>query len=210
MKATDFNLRAGIKFDVDKGLTTFQDSRLVIFDSNAIGLLRNELIQVLGLKKAKIIFLRFGFQHGYADFMQMSENYKFDSEMDLLASGPIIHTWEGIVHAKPKDLSVDRKKGEMFFTGIWTNSYEAEQHLSYHKPGKEPVCWSLMGYASGYATAFLRKPVIGIEPVCRGKGDKHCEWKLMNIEAWGKEADLYKEAYSEFFEKVAIKWPKSQ
>lgn len=72
-------------------MTSFKDTRLVIFDANAIGLLRqNLLLEELGWDKARRFFLRFGFQNGYSDFLQMKRGYTFDSEMDLLASGPVI------------------------------------------------------------------------------------------------------------------------
>jgi hypothetical protein len=84
-------------------------------------------------------------------------------------------------------------------TGIWSNSYEAEQHLTFNEISDQPVCWSLMGYASGYATAFFGSPVIAIEPVCVGKGDDHCEWKLQHLSAWGEEAKPYMEALRPFW-----------
>lgn len=197
MKAADFNLQKDMEFSLEKGITSFRGSRLVIFDANAIGLLRQNLLEELGVEKARNLFLKFGFQNGYADFMQMKLNYEFDSEMDLLASGPVIHTWEGIVQATPKEIRFDRDTGEFFFTGIWTNSYEAEQFLSYNETTTEPVCWSLMGYASGWCTAFFGKMLIAIEPVCLGKGDDHCEWKIQPPDVWGEEAKVYIKAYEE-------------
>lgn len=198
MKATDFDFSKDLKFSLEKGITSFKNSRLVIFDANAIGLLRQKLLEMLGFEKTRELFLKFGFQNGYADFMQMKLAYKFDSEMDLLASGPVIHTWEGVVQATPKEVKINREKGEIFFTGVWKNSYEAEQHLSYNKVSKDPVCWSLMGYASGWSSGFMGKKIIAIEPVCVGKGDDHCEWKIMPEFEWGKEAAPYIKAYSEF------------
>ncbi len=191
-----------MKFDVESGITTFRDSRLVIFDANAMGLLRQSLIKELGKEKAREFFLRFGFQNGYSDFLQMNLNFKFDSEMDLLASGPVIHTWEGIVHAAPIDIKFDRETGEFFFTGKWSNSYEAEQHLSNNEEDNEPVCWTLMGYASGWCTAFFGKPLLAIEPVCVGKGDDHCQWKIMPPGDWGEEAGPYLKALEDLFKKV--------
>jgi len=202
MKATDFNLSEHIKFSLETGITTFKDSRLVIFDANAVGLLRQSLVEELGPEKARKIFLEFGYQNGYADFMQMKINYEFDTEMDLLASGPVIHTWEGIVQATPIEIRYDRDTGEFFFTGRWTNSYEAEQYLSYNVEADEPVCWSLMGYASGWGTAFFGSPLIAIEPVCVGKGDDHCEWKIQPPAAWGDEAKPYLAVYQKFFERM--------
>jgi hypothetical protein len=197
MKATDFNLAKEIRFDSDSGYTTFRDTRLVLFDANAIGLLRQSLIEELGPDKARAFFLRFGFQHGYSDFIQMKTNFEFDSEMDLLASGPVIHTFEGIVHAAPTELRFDRETGEFYFTGVWTNSYEAEQHLCFNEQGDEPVCWTLMGYATGWCCAFFGRPLVAIEPVCMGKGDERCEWKIQPPHAWGDEAKVYIEAYGD-------------
>jgi len=191
MKATDFDFSKDLKFSLEKGITSFRNSRLVIMDSNAVGLLRESLVEELGWKKAREMFLQFGYQNGFADFLQMKIAYTFDTEMDLLASGPVIHTWEGVVQATPKEIRFNREMGEFYFTGVWTNSYEAEQHLSYHETAKEPVCWSLMGYASGWCTAFFGSPVLAIEPVCVGKGDDHCEWLIQPPKVWGKEAKPY-------------------
>lgn len=191
MKATDFNLSKDIVFDVNKGMTTFKDTRLVVFDANAIGLLRQSIVKELGWEKARNLFFKFGYQHGFADFLQMKTNYEFDSEMDLLASGPVIHTWEGIVHAAPKEIRFNREKGEFYFSGVWTNSYEAQQYLSYNTEAKEPVCWTLMGYASGWCTAFFGKKLLAIEPLCMGKGDTHCEWLIQPLDAWDERAKPY-------------------
>lgn len=198
MKAPDFNLSKQLKFNFESGITTFQDSRLVIFDANAIGLLRQNLIEQLGFDQARDFFLRFGFQNGYADFLQMKINYEFESEMELLASGPVIHTWEGIVHAAPKEIRFDRETGDFYFTGVWSNSYEAEQHLMYNEQSAVPICWSLMGYASGWCTAFFGSPLLAIEPVCVGKGDHHCEWEIKPPAAWGDAAAPYLNALDQF------------
>lgn len=199
MKAIDFDLPKDLQFNFKTGITSFLDNRLVIFDANAIGLLRHELISTIGTDKAREFFLRFGYQNGYADFIQIKIGYSFDSEMDLLASGPVIHTWEGIVQATPKEISYDRGSGKFYFSGIWTNSYEAQQHLMYSEHGTEPVCWSLIGYASGWCTAFFGKPLLALEPICMGKGDDHCEWLIQPVDVWGTEADVYRKALESFW-----------
>ena len=205
MKATDFNLSRDIRFDPKRGITEFRGSRLVIFDANAIGFLRHKLVAVAGRERARQLFLELGYQHGFSDFLQMKINYQFDTEMDLLAAGPVIHTWEGIVQATPKEIQFDRATGEFYFTGVWTNSYEAEQHLMFGGKSTDPVCWSLMGYASGWSTAFFDSPLIAIEPVCMGKGDDHCEWKIQPPERWGAEAEPYLEVYRPFFDALGRK-----
>lgn len=203
MKAADFNLAEDIRFNLETGVTTFKDTRLVIFDANAIGLLRQNLISELGWERARTFFLKFGYQNGFADFLQMKTNYEFEDEMELLASGPVIHTWEGIVHVKPTHIEFNRETGDFLFTGIWSNSYEAQQHLSFNVTSSEPVCWSAMGYASGWCTAFFGSPLIAIEPLCKGMGDDHCEWKIQSPSAWGDDAKPYLIAYQEFFAEIA-------
>jgi hypothetical protein len=199
MKATDFNLSKDISFDFQKGITSFKDTRLVIFDVGAIGLLRQNIVKELGMEKARELFLRFGYQHGYSDFVQMKLHYQFESEMELLASGPVIHTWEGIVQATPKEIRFDRKTDEFYFTGVWSNSYEADQYLNFNQISTEPVCWSLMGYASGWCSAFFGSKVIAIEPVCKGKGDDHCEWLIQPPSAWDDNiAEPYINALKDF------------
>lgn len=198
MKSTDFDLSRDLKFNLKTGIASFNSSRFVIFDANAIGLLRQKIIEMVGLVKARDLFLKFGYQSGYSDFVQMKLAYQFDSEMELLAAGPVLHTWEGLVQSTPEELHFDRKKGEFLFRGVWRNSYEAEQQLCFNKSSNQPVCWTLVGYASGWCTAFFGKRVLAIESLCIGKGDAHCEVLIQPEAAWGKEAAPYVEAYQEF------------
>ena len=163
-------------------------------DASSLGLLRHTLVAELGRDKAREFFLRLGYSHGWSDFSQMKKKYTFDTEMDLLASGPVIHSWEGLVCAKPREIRYNRDAGDFFFTGTWTNSYEAEQFLEFNEPDSEPVCWSLMGYASGWCSAFFGSTLLAIEPCCCGKGDASCGWLIQPPSAWGPEAKPYVEA----------------
>lgn len=199
MKATDFNLERDLKLNVDTGVATFRNSRLVILDAGSLGLLRATLVKELGFAKAREVFLKFGYTNGYTDFTQMRKKYTFDSEMDLLASGPVIHTWEGIVKASPTEIRYDRATGEMYFTGVWTNSWEAEQHLSYFEQSEDAVCWTLAGYASGWSTAFFGAPLLAIEARCVGRGDASCGWLIQAPTAFGPEAKPYLDAISPLY-----------
>ena len=59
MKASDFNLEKEINFSFSTGEVTFKNSRLLIFDANALGLLRENILQKFGMEEARIIFLKF-------------------------------------------------------------------------------------------------------------------------------------------------------
>ena len=187
MKALDFDMSKEIEFDFDKGITSFKGSRVLIFDANIMGLLRNNMIKELGEEKAKAFLFKLHFQNAFEEFINMKQNYKFENELELLSSGPTIHTWRGIVKATPKQIEFDRDAGTFYFTGIWTHSWEAEQYLTFNEKANEPVCWSLTGYASGWCSAFFGSLTIAMEPVCVGKGDKHCEWLIKDAGSWARK-----------------------
>ncbi|MFZ5942225.1 MAG: XylR N-terminal domain-containing protein [Bacteroidota bacterium] len=198
MKALDFNMPKEIRFNFETGITEFKGSRLLIFDANVVGLQRQYLINMLGLEKAREFFYKLNYQNGYEEFINMKNTYQFDNDMELLASGPTIHTWRGIVQATPIDLKMNADKSEFYFRGKWTNSWEAQQHLMFNEASDEAVCWSLTGYAAGWCSAFTGTKCIAMEPVCMGKGDEHCEWLIKTEKEWGAEADVYREILKDF------------
>jgi hypothetical protein len=200
MKATDFNLQKEINFNFESRITSFKNNRLLIVDSDSIGLLRQNLVNLLGIDQARIFFLKFGYQNGFADFVQTKVFYEFDNELELLNTGTILHSWEGVVKATPDEFIIDRENKIFSFAGTWFNSYEAEQHLSYNPISVEPVCWNLMGYASGWCSAFWGEPIIAIETKCVGQGDEHCRWLAKPISQWDKKAiNPYISAFKEFW-----------
>lgn len=194
MNSKDFNFQKNMKFNTDEGIVSFHNQRLLIFDANVIGLLRENIINELGLDKAKKFLFRFGFIQGFSDFMQIKVNYNFNTEQDLLRTGPILHTWEGIVKAVPEITDFNREEKSLYFTGKWINSFEAEQHLMYHNQEEFPVCWILTGYASGWCTGFLGEKTIALEPKCIAKGDECCSWEIKPEKDWGTEADFFIQA----------------
>ncbi len=187
MKAADFNLSKELNFNFDEGITSFRDTRLLLLDSNALGLLRQDMIKMLGVEKTRTFFLRFGYQQGYADFMQLKLGYEFDNEFELLSVGPLLHTWEGVVKVVPDKVHYDRSTGDFYLSAACINCYEAEQHLSFNQCSDAPVCWSMVGYASGWCSGFFGSKVIAIEQSCIGKGDACCYAHVKPATAWDSE-----------------------
>ena len=187
VKATDLNLKDGLSFDLEAGVTSFRNTRLVLFDADAMGLLRQSVFEQVGWDAARRIFFRFGFQHGFSDFLQVKLNHSFESELELLASGPVMHTWQGIVRAQPTEIEFDRATGHFHFTGDWLNSYEAQQFLTFNETSSSPVCWSLTGYATGWCSAFFERPLLAVESRCVGMGHETCGWLIRPEEAFGPD-----------------------
>lgn len=202
MRAGEFELRDDISWGVEQGINVFRGNRVATFNTESIGLLRQQFIERLGWEEAREVLLQFGYRSGYSDLLELKTGYDFESPEELLKAGPKIHTDKGIVAAEPSEIRQDIEAGEFYFTGVWHNSYEAEQHLIHNDEADEPVCWTLMGYASGWCTAFLGFPVLAIEPQCVGQGDENCGWEIQPPEEWSDKAEPYRNALNEFFEEV--------
>ncbi|MBK8014125.1 MAG: XylR N-terminal domain-containing protein [Deltaproteobacteria bacterium] len=202
VKARDLNLRDGLSFDFESGVTSFRNTRLLLFDADAMGLLRQGVYEQVGWDAARRIFFRFGFQHGFSDFLQIELSHTFDSELELLASGPVMHTWQGLVRAQPTEIDFDRDTGRFHFTGDWLNSYEAQQYLTFNEPSSTPVCWSLTGYATGWCSAFFGRPLLAVESRCVGMGHDTCGWLIRPEATFGADEDALREAIRDLRPKV--------
>jgi two-component system response regulator HydG len=186
MRADQLDLRELLDFEPDGGIITFAGQRALIFDAVALGLLRLELINVLGVTGARAVLTHFGFAHGWRTAETLKDALPWDSEREWRIAGGRLHRLQGLVVFEP--VSSKKRKGddsEPFAEGIWKQSYEAEQHLLHVGQSDEPVCWTLAGFASGYLSRSNDREIYVMEERCRGKGDAACRAIGRTKEEWG-------------------------
>src|SRR5215217_6715944 len=75
----DLHLAELLDFRPDRGIIRLQEQRVVILSAAAMGLLRKELIETLGLDTARRLFLRFGYADGYHDAVSLRDRSKWAS-----------------------------------------------------------------------------------------------------------------------------------
>ena len=80
----------------------------------------------------------------------------------------MLHTLEGIVRADI--VRLEAKDGRLDAEYAWQDSYVAQQHVHHYGVSPDAVCWSLVGYASGYASACLGQEVYFRESDVRRAG----------------------------------------
>ena len=194
MKTSDIDLKRMLRFQPDAGKVMLGPARMLIFRVHALQILRGLMHEQLGGELTRALLSQFGHQCGAGDYANLTENYDWDEEIDTLVSGPVLHTWEGLVRATPTKIDYDRERGFFDMAGEWENSYEAAIHLERLGVADAPVCHSLAGYASGWGSAFLGAPVICVERTCVACGDDLCRFEIRDVERWGPEADPWKEA----------------
>lgn len=192
---TALHLAEVLDFRPDQGIIRLHAQRVVILSAAAMGLLRKELVDTLGLETARRVLLRFGFADGYHDAVSMRDRTEGSTPLDGLRSGAMLHTLEGIVRALVRTIEYDESTGRFREEVDWYDSYEAEQHVHHYGRGASPVCWSLVGYSSGYASAWLGKEVYFRETACLGQGAKVCSAVGRDADSWGEDIHAIREDF---------------
>jgi DNA-binding NtrC family response regulator len=184
-----------LDFRPDQGIIRLHEQRVVILSAAAMGLLRKELVDTLGVTTARRLLLRFGFADGYHDAVSLRDRSNWASPEDGLRAGAMLHTLEGIVRSDVIRIEHDEATGRFEEEAVWRDSYEAEQHLHHYGRSPAPVCWSLVGYSSGYVSACMGKEIYFRETACLGQGAKACAVIGRDAESWGDELQSIREDF---------------
>ena len=178
-----------LDFRPDQGIIRLHEQRVVILSAAAMGLMRKELVDTLGPEAARRVLLRFGFADGYHDAVNLRARSTWANPLDGLRSGPMLHRLEGIVRADVRRVEYDEESGRFEEEVTWHDSYEAEQHVHHYGKSASPVCWSLVGYSSGFASACLAKEIYFRETACAAEGHRHCSAIGRDVNGWGTESE---------------------
>jgi DNA-binding NtrC family response regulator len=172
-------------FRPDLGVIRLHEQRVVILSAAAMGLLRKELIDTLGSETARRLMLRFGYADGYHDAVSLRDRSRWETAVDGIRAGAVLHRLEGIVRADIIKVDHDPTSGHFEQEVAWHDSYVAEQHLHHYGKSSTPMCWSLVGYASGYVSACLGQEIYFRERECLAQGAKRCSAVGKDAESWG-------------------------
>jgi DNA-binding NtrC family response regulator len=184
-----------LDFHPDQGIIRLHEQRVVILSAAAMGLLRKELIDTLGSDTTRRLLMRFGFADGYHDAVSLRDRAAWSHPLDGLRAGATVHTLEGIVRSEMTSVDFDPQSGRFEAEAEWHDSYEAEQHVHHYGTSTQPVCWSLVGYASGYASACCEREIYFRESSCLGQGKSFCAIIGRDVESWGDEIGPLREDF---------------
>ncbi|MGO0059921.1 XylR N-terminal domain-containing protein [Brevibacillus fluminis] len=174
------------------GTICMNDERVIVVSASAFGTLRRDLIANLGLERMKGFLIRYGWDLGVKD-ARKAMNMNLPSVEDVIFTGPALHMIKGHAKVRTTFLHVERASDStvqsVHMEGGWINSYEAEEHVARFGISDTPVCYSLVGYASGYLSAICNHTVILKELSCSGMGDSECRWVGKSVSLWNGEVD---------------------
>jgi DNA-binding NtrC family response regulator len=186
------DLQSKLKFSFATGEIWLGENRMMLMHVAAMGAFRNEIIQSLGLERARGLLVRLGYASGVRDAELAKSLPSNDSPEAGIMLGPTLHTFKGMVRVEKRKLEMDIPKGKFAAEFVWENSWEAQTHLEEFGIGADAECWTQVGYASGYVSTCVGRPIIFKETKCVCKGDHHCYIEARLLEHWDDSEDYLK------------------
>ena len=196
---TSEDLHEQVHFCSDTGQIWLHEHRMLLIHAEAQGSLRKELIETLGMNRAQGLFARMGYASGVRDAELARTLTQHASDKEAFMTGPLLHALEGVVKVTPIRLELERATGKFYGEFLWENSWEGRWHRHHYGTNSEPVCWSLIGYACGYTSAFMGRPILYKEVECVGMGNSNCRIIGRPVEEWEDATE-----YSRFFDRESI------
>ncbi len=174
-------LAGRLRFSFATGHIWLGEERMILMHKAAFGSFRKELVDTLGMERARGVLTRMGYAAGTRDAELVRTLYPDSSDGDILLRGPLLHTLQGVAKVEATRLDVDIAKGAMHADVNWLGSFEANVHREIF--GIEPgsCCWMQLGYASGYCAGILRKFVLFEEVEC---GPERCRIVGKPLDEW--------------------------
>lgn len=181
-----------LHFNPAEGLIWLEDRRMVLMHAEAMGALRQELIESLGKDAARGLLTRFGYAAGCRDAeLALKIRNPADVADDLVVHGAQFHALQGIVIVEKVYSELDVEHGVCHLEFIWKNCFEDQVHIAAYGIGGEAVCWTEVGYASGFLSTCMGKRILVREVACRAMGEDYCRCIAKPVEEWeDAEADL--------------------
>lgn len=180
-----------LHFDSSDGSIWLAGRRMLLLHSDVFGALRQEMVASLGMDVARGLITRMGYLAGSKDAAMARELRPDDQPTQAFMVGPQVFALEGFGPIETVRFEMDQASGHHWGEFIWTNSPEADIHIDAYGTGILPACWMEIGYASGYASAFMGKRILVREVECRAMGHAQCRSIARPAEHWDDpEQDL--------------------
>lgn len=183
-----FNIKQKLVFDYENCRIRLGQNSMLLMHTESFANLHQELFNSMDKEKAQGVLLRMGFTSGQLDADMVVNLGTPLSSFDVFDLGPALHGLEGIVRANVINYDIDWEKGSFYGQVELSHSIEAEPYVSRNHLSDDPVCWCIVGYASGYTSRYFKRFIVYKEVECRGRGDDRCLLVGKPAEDWGDDS----------------------
>ncbi|ANX05585.1 hypothetical protein PG2T_09945 [Immundisolibacter cernigliae] len=181
------DLARRLRFAPAEGRIWLDDQRSILMRDSAFGTLRRELIESIGFTRARTVLKRVGYAEGTRD-AALARRVRPEGDLfDAFAVGPQVHALSGFGWLEVQELRVDPVTNAFYGAFLLRDSIEADTHVNTLGVSAEAVCWTAVGYGSGYSSAFAGRPIIVDEVECRAMGHDHCRLIGRTVEEWDRQ-----------------------
>ncbi|WP_138417614.1 XylR N-terminal domain-containing protein [Aquibacillus sediminis] len=176
----------------DQGRIYLDDERMILTSTKVFGTLRKDLMHYISEDHMKGFLIRYGWNLGKDDAKKLLRQ-NADSMEDLLKQGPTLHMMKGYTNVKrtkfQMETHLDGTIKSIHVEGKWIDSFEAEDHMNHFGHSSYPVCYTLVGYASGYYSEICQQPIIFKEVACKATGASDCYYVGKSLREWDGEIE---------------------
>ena len=126
--------------------------------SSALGHLRRELIDTLGIDRARGLLTRAGYVSGARDAQLVRERWPQGDAANVFMAGTRLHALEGAVKVTPLSFEFDIDRGTYEGEFLWEHSSEDDEHIAAYGIGTDPVAVAkiLSDFAKGNDKFVIR------------------------------------------------------
>ena len=162
-----------IQFDRETGHIWLDESQMLLLDATVFSDMRKVMVETLGMNGARAVLTRIGYLGGYkmADLARKMHPTKPDSEAFVI--GPQLTMITGMAAVNLVNLDMDIESGRFHGEFEILSSYESDSFIKEFGHSDDPVCWHLVGFASGYSSHFMGREIVYREIECRATHDDH-------------------------------------
>lgn len=169
MDPTDLDLRDLLTPAVQGGTHAFASHRVVLLHSGALWTLRQQLIARVGVASARTLLTQLGCAWGFETAHAVGQTVPWSDTEVWAHALPKLQALVGLGAPARATARAHADRLE------WSDSFEGRQQLQ-QEPSTEPACWTLAGFAGGYLSRSLDRPVTCHEQTCIAMGDAVCRF----------------------------------
>ncbi|MCK9990871.1 MAG: hypothetical protein RugAbin2_01885 [Rugosibacter sp.] len=170
-----------------EGQMRLDGQRMILFYASAFTEYRRGLIDLCGSKATRSLITQVAYAEGVKGAGLLRKLHQAnESDVYNYRLSALIHQLAGYASLEFGELKIDIQRGIFEADLILKDSVEAESHLAAYGSSSESVCWLLMGYLSGYSSAFMGRMVVFREPQCNASGHMHCRMAGRLADQWSE------------------------
>lgn len=176
-----------------KGKLSLVNRPGVFVDIEALAVERKQLVEILGLKRARALRYRTGFEQGRREAARHFAVYAQNARLALQA-GPVFGQLQGRFIAESVKFEFDLGERTLYRELVLQQSAEGISHRVAFEDCRDCACWTVAGYLSGQVSEIVGRHVVTLETECCAKGDAHCRFISRLESEWDGEADWVRQA----------------